>query len=159
MRGLLWAANLLGWPLIHLSIGSLAVRLPRSLFESDTWITAPRSWERDGLIYREWIAIRRWKSKLPDGAPWLGGAAKKQMCSLAISGLSEFLVETRRAELAHWAMLCCTPVFFLWNPLWAGFVMVAYAFAANLPCILAQRYNRIAVNRALRNRKRTLHPV
>lgn len=152
MRALVWAANLGGWPLIHLSIGALAVRLPRSLFASDNWITVPRRWERNGRFYRDWLAIRRWKSRLPDGAPWLGGAAKKQMCSRRASSLREFLVETRRAELAHWAMLCCAPVFFSWNPPWARLVMAAYAVAANLPFILAQRYNRAILERALRGR-------
>jgi glycosyl-4,4'-diaponeurosporenoate acyltransferase len=53
-------------------------------------------------------------------------------------------------------MFCCLPLFFLWNPPWACLVMTTYALAANLPCILAQRYNRIAVNRALRSRQRAL---
>ena len=39
--------------------------------------------------------------------------------------------------------------FFLWNPCWADLVMVAYALAANLPCILAQRYNRSRFQRLL----------
>ena len=68
------------------------------------------------------------------------------------SYLAQFLLETRRAELAHWCMLCCLPLFFLWNPPWACLVMTAYALAANLPCILAQRYNRIAIDRAVRTR-------
>ena len=156
MSSLVWAANLMGWPLIHISIGSLAVRLPRSLFERDSWVTAPRTWERGGYVYREALAIQKWKSKLPDGAPWLGGAAKNGMLGRAEFALVEFLVETRRAEIAHWAMLCCAPIFFLWNPVWAGFIMLAYAIAANVPCILAQRYNRIHADRVLQTRKRVL---
>jgi hypothetical protein len=42
----------------------------------------------------------------------------------------------------HW--LCIPPalLFFLWNPGPVGFVMILYAFVVNLPCILAQRFNR-----------------
>ena len=154
MSVLVWAANLLGWPLIHVSIGSVAVRLPHSLFERDNWLTEPRPWERNGNIYREALAIRKWKSKLPDGAPWVGGIAKKHLLSRAESALVEIVVETRRAEIAHWAMLCCAPIFFVWNPVWAGLIMLSYAIGANIPCILAQRYNRIHVDRVLQTRKR-----
>ena len=145
MIALVWAANILGWPLIHLSVGSVAVRLPRRCFERDNWITAPRAWEGSGRIYRDRLAIRRWKSKLPDGAPWLGGAPKKKMLGRDKSSIAEFVLETRRAEVAHWAMLALTPIFFLWNPPWASCVMLAYAVGANLPCILAQRYNRLTL--------------
>ncbi len=157
MSALIWAANLLGWPLIHLAIGFIALRLPSHLFARDSWLTAPRRWERDGRLYRDRLAIRKWKSVLPDGAPWLGGFAKKKVEARDLSYLAQFLIETRRAELAHWCMLCCLPLFFLWNPPWACLVMTAYALAANLPCILAQRYNRLALERAVRTRRRAVN--
>lgn len=156
MTALIWAANLLGWPLIHLAVASAALRLPQHLFAQDTWITAPRPWEREGRLYRDWLMIRRWKSLLPDGAQWLGGFAKRRIISRDPSYLEQFLLETRRAELAHWCMILCLPLFFLWNPPWACLVMAAYALAANLPCILAQRYNRIALHRVVRTRRRAV---
>ena len=157
MIALIWAANLLGWPLIHLAVGFVALRLPPRYFARDIWLTAARRWERDGRFYRNWLAIRKWKSLLPDGAPWLGGFAKKRVCARDSSYLAQFLLETRRAELAHWCMLGCLPLFFLWNPPWACAVMTGYALAANLPCILAQRYNRIALDRVVRTRQRALN--
>lgn len=157
MIALIWAANLLGWPVIHISIGSAALRLPPRLFARDSWLTTPRRWECDGRLYRDALAIRKWKSLLPDGGPWLGGFAKKKLCAHNSSYLAQFLLETRRAELAHWCMLCCLPLFFIWNPPWACLVMTAYGVAANLPCIVAQRYNRIALNRAVRTRRLALN--
>ena len=159
MTALIWAVNLLGWPVIHLAISFAALRLPPYLFAHDSWITAPRRWERDGRLYRDRLAIRKWKSRLPDGAPWLGGVAKKSIRAGEPSHLARFLVETRRAEWAHWCMFCCLPFFFLWNPPWACLIMTVYALAANLPCILAQRYNRIVVARLVRGRNREgAHP-
>lgn len=149
MSALVWGANLLGWPAIHLFISGLFHLLPLEGFERDTWVTAPRRWEMEGRLYRDSFAVRRWKSFLPDGAPWLGGFAKKKLRSHHPAFLTRFLLETRRAELAHWCMLCCLPVFFLWNPLWARCVMSVYAVAANLPCIVAQRYNRFVLQRLL----------
>jgi len=156
MRALTWAANLLGWPLIHLAVAFVFLRLPPHLFACDSWLTALRRWELNGRLYRDWIAIRKWKSLLPDGAPWLGGFAKKKINTRDPFYLVHFLLETRRAELAHWCMLCCVPIFFLWNPPWACVVMTSYALAANLPCIFAQRYNRIVLDRVVRSRRRAL---
>jgi glycosyl-4,4'-diaponeurosporenoate acyltransferase len=156
MTALVWAANLLGWPVIHLSIASTVLRLPPELFAQDSWLTAPRHWERDGRLYRDRFGIRNWKFLLPDAAPWFGGFAKKKLRTRDPACIVRFLIETRRAEVAHWCMLVCIPVFFLWNPTWASCLMSAYGLAANLPCILAQRYNRFAFSRLVRGRSRAL---
>jgi glycosyl-4,4'-diaponeurosporenoate acyltransferase len=155
MIALIWVANVMGWPVIHLSVSLVTLRLPQNYFARDTWLTAPRQWEYDSRLYRDVLAIRAWKFMLPDGAHWLGGFAKKRLCQRDSSYLTQFLVETRRSEVAHWCMLGCLPLFFLWNPPWACCVMTAYALAANLPCILTQRYNRMALGRVLQRRRRT----
>lgn len=147
MSAPVWLANLLGWPAIHLSVAGVFLRLPSEWFETDSWLTAPRRWERGGRFYHARFAIRRWKALLPDGAPWLGGFEKKELRSHDRVYLTRFVLETRRAELAHWCMLCCLPAFFLWNPPWACCVMSVYALTANLPCIVAQRYNRLVLAR------------
>ena len=152
MIPVIWAANVLGWPILHIAIGFIAIRVPSHSFAHDTWLTTPRPWEQDGYLYRDWFAIRRWKFLLPDGAPWLGGFAKKKLLSRNSACIALFLIETRRAEIAHWLMLCCLPIFFIWNPAWARWVMFFYALAANLPCIVAQRYNRLVLNRIARSR-------
>lgn len=154
MNAWIWAANLLGWPLLHLSISFLFLRLPVRLFAKDSWLTAAHGWERHGRLYRDGMAIRRWKALLPDGAPWLGGMKKKKFKAHDDQSLVTFLIETRRAEWAHWCMFLPLPLFYLWNPRWACGVMTVYALAANLPCILAQRYNRILLARVLQSRKR-----
>lgn len=156
MTALVWAANVLLWPILHIAIGFAVLSISPQNFASDTWLTAPRDWEQDGLVYRSWFAIRKWKSLLPDGAPWLGGAAKRNLVSRDPTSIAQFMIETRRAEIAHWFMLGCLPIFLIWNPPWARWVMLVYALAANLPCILAQRYNRLVLNRIGRSRCRTL---
>ena len=154
MNSLVWTANILGWPVVHLTIGFVSVRLPSEFFARDNWLTAARRWEADGGLYREWIGIRKWKSLLPDGAPWLGGFAKEKLFARDTEYLRRFILETRRAEIAHWCMLGCLPLFFLWNPPWACWAITAYALAANIPCILAQRYNRLALTRVTKSRRR-----
>jgi glycosyl-4,4'-diaponeurosporenoate acyltransferase len=153
MIPLVWVANILGWPVVHLTIGFVSVRLPSEFFARDNWLTAARSWEANGRLYREWMGIRKWKPLLPDGAPLFGGFAKGKLFARDAEYLRNFMLETRRAEIAHWCMLGCVPIFFLWNPPWACWVMTAYAFAANLPCILAQRYNRLMLQRVAQNQR------
>jgi len=147
MIALVWAANLLGWPILQLGIAQWSLSLPLESFAGWNAIYEPRSWERDGRVYRDLLRIRRWKSILPDGASWFGAFSKKNLARRDADYLRTFLLETRRAEFAHWIMLFCFPVFFLWNPPWARLIMFAYAVLANLPIILVQRYNRIVLTR------------
>lgn len=158
MNAFVWSANLLGWPVIHLTIGRLMLLRSAKSFAHDSWLTRERQWERGGMLYRKAFAIHHWKRRLPDGAPWLGGMAKKRIATRGAEYLESFVIETRRAEAAHWCMLLCTPVFFFWNPPWACAVMATYGIAANLPCIVAQRANRIQLRRLLLRRRR-LEPV
>ena len=153
MNARVWAVNVLGWPILHIAIGSIALRVPSHVFARDTWLTTPRHWEHDGRVYRDWLAIRKWKHLLPDAAPWMGHSAKK-LGEPNPANIAQFFIEARRAEIAHWFMLGCLPIFLIWNPPWARCVMAVYALAANLPCILAQRYNRLVLNRIARARCR-----
>jgi len=156
IRVLIIAVNVLGWPLIHLAFARLFISLPDFHFAQDSWLTRSRRFEQDGRFYRRVLAVQRWKDLLPDGAPWLGGRSKKRLGSRSYAYLNLFAMETRRAEAAHWCMLLCTPVFYLWNPAWACVVMTLYGLAANLPCIIAQRANRVRIARILRP-SATLH--
>ena len=142
MRGLLWIIDAAAWPAIQISISFWMLRLTANMFAREGWLTRPRDWERKGRIYRSVFYTHRWKQYLPDGASWFGKESKKRLAGTSPQHLSHLLVETRRAEMAHWFMLACTPVLFLWNPPWACGVLLAAGVLANLPCILVQRYNR-----------------
>ncbi|WP_446742057.1 glycosyl-4,4'-diaponeurosporenoate acyltransferase CrtO family protein [Silvibacterium acidisoli] len=142
-------ANLLGWPVIQIGIAKLFLRMPSRNFSPTSFACRPRRWERDGRLYTHILRIRRWKQLMPDGAPWLGGFAKAHYEKRDDSYTRRFIAETCRGEMAHWCMLAFTPIFYLWNPPWACWVMTAYGLLANLPCIAVQRHNRIAMLRVL----------
>ena len=105
MTAAIWIANIFGWPLIHLTIARIALVLPLDYFVNDNALFVERSWEDGGRTYRRRFAIRKWKSRLPDGASWLGGFAKRRMTRRDRPYLEEFMLETRRAEFAHWCTL------------------------------------------------------
>ena len=144
------ALNVTLWPLIQLALAWGFIRMPA------TWFGAPDcglQWETRGF-YQRWFGIRYWKNLLPDGARWLGGGfAKNELTATDAGYLQTFIRETRRGELCHCCAFAFVPVFFLWNPGWANLVIIAYAIMANLPCIIAQRYNRIRLRQLLARRK------
>ena len=150
MNLIVLAVNVVGWPVIHLVLAQAFLKIPDAYFADDSWLTRERRFEQHGRLYRSVFAVHKWKGLLPDGAPWLGGRAKKRIATRNFQPLRGFLIETRRAEAAHWCMLLCTPIFFLWNPAWACAVMALYGLGANLPCILVQRANRIKAAHILR---------
>jgi hypothetical protein len=62
--------------------------------------------------------------------------------------------ETGRAEYTHLFAMLPAPIFFIWNPWWGGIIMIIYAVIINVPCIIAQRYNRARLEVILDNMKR-----
>lgn len=140
------ALNVAGWPVLQVTFAWCFTRMP------GRWFNPGRAfaWEDEGRFHERVFRIKSWKDHLPDAAGWFaGGFAKRALSGNSRDYLERFVRETWRGELCHWAALACAPVFFLWNPGWADLVMAAYGVAANLPCILAQRYNRARLQRVL----------
>lgn len=145
--GVLNVAIWVGW--IGLC-GYLAHRIPLRWLNHDTWLTRPKRWESNGRLYVHTLKIHRWKDRLPElGAIFPGGFAKRTVSSGNKETMSRFIVETRRAEYAHFAMMGAVLITLTYNPLWADGVNFAFALAANVPCLLVQRYNRIRLTRVL----------
>ncbi len=144
--------DMIGWPVLQLGIAWVMTKISSRRFASDNRLYHVRGWEIG--FYRRWLCIRKWKGLLPDGAAWVGGSFRKKNLERRDQAyLRELVLETRRGETAHWLMLACFPLFFLWNPTWVWIVMALYAVLANLPCIVVQRYNRETVRHLLSHRK------
>lgn len=140
--------NVLGWLVLQSGLAWAATGMPITCFNPAGVLFRSRSFERGGRFYERFFFIKQWKHRLPEGARYLRrGFRKKKLTSRNPQYLQQFCSETCRGEAAHWAQLACAPLFFIWNPPWAGWVMVVYALLANMPCIMAQRYNRIRLLR------------
>lgn len=139
------------WFIIHMSVAYFATILPLNNLNTNSWLLKERKWEKSGKIYEEIFRIKKWKELLPDGsALFKKGFRKKRMTSSNPEYLQKFIIETGRAEIVHWIVILFSPVFFIWNYPWAGWVMIVYAIIANMPCILAQRYNRARLKKLLK---------
>jgi glycosyl-4,4'-diaponeurosporenoate acyltransferase len=95
------------------------------------------------VVYQAVLHIRKWKSLLPSGGPALGADFSLARVESHDRGyLQRWVLESCRAEITHWLAMASVALFLLWNPPVGVAANVVYAFAANVPCILAQRYNR-----------------
>jgi len=144
------ALNFAAWLVIQLGLAWAITQMSINRFNaSSRWAHAQR-WEEDGRFYERWFRIKSWKDNLPDAGRWLaGGFPKAQLRRKNREHLARFASETWRGEVVHWLALGCLPLFCLWNPWWGVLVNVAVALALNLPCILAQRYNRARLKRTI----------
>ena len=144
------AIDIVVWFVIHMAISYFMTKLPRSRFNKDSSIFKQQYCEHDGSIYFRLFRINMWKRLLPDGASlFKEGFEKKKLKEFSKTYFNDFLQETCRAEITHWIVLLCSFLFFIWNLWWVGVIMVAYAIAVNVPCIITQRYNRIRLHRVL----------
>ena len=143
--------NTAAWFVFHMFGVWFANRLPVNLFHYSCWPYRTGRWELGGTFYQLLFRVRRWKKHLPDGAAMFkGGFPKKHLQPGQDKGYYvEFMKETCRAEFTHWVVMLTAPLFFLWNEWFIAVFMIPYAVATNVPCIIAQRYNRPRIGRYL----------
>ncbi|MEX1316769.1 MAG: hypothetical protein AB1Z22_06530 [Synechococcaceae cyanobacterium] len=146
----------LGWSLL---VGTIANRLPDRLLErrlagaATPAATVPLGRTPQLALRRleTRLAIRRWKPWIPDAGNALpGGVSKASLVRRNPLALRRLLLETRRAELGHWALWPAWLLTALWLPPAGVLLNLAFATLFNLPCLLLQRYNRLRLELVLR---------
>ena len=139
------------WPILQVGAALICLYLPNKLLSSDNFIFRSRRFEKEGELYENYFKVRRWKHLLPDGGTILKKHAfrKKKLDNFSKDHLNRFLIESARGELTHWLAIIPFWVFGFFAPEQVIWYMFIYALLANLPCIIAQRYNRPRVQRLL----------
>ncbi len=139
------------WPVLQVTAALICLSLPERLLSPDACLFRAHRFEKEGLIYHRFFKVNRWKHLLPDGgAIWRKrGFRKKKLESFSQENLNRFLVESARGELTHWLAILPFWVFGFFTPPRVLWYMFGYALLVNLPCIIAQRYNRPRVRRLL----------
>lgn len=148
-------------PFIQVTGALIGRKVPYHRLNPDGALYRSRRWERNGKIYKK-LLVHKWKNLLPDGAKYFkGDFTKKHLLSTDSEYIAKFLKESCRAEIVHWLGMLPFVLFFLLVPPLVAGLLVLYAVFANLPCIIAQRYNRprlaalykITVAREMRKRE------
>lgn len=136
------------WLVIHVFVSVIISIMRPDTFNPESQLYKERFWEKEGRIYQTFLRINKWKGLLPDGAAVSkSGFRKKHLDHMDEAYLKRFIQETCRAELTHLVIFLFSVAFFIWNEWWIGFIMIAYGFIVNMPCIVTQRYNRIRLKR------------
>ena len=138
------------WGTLQTFFAMLCQKLPAAWFDYNNRFFRPKAFEKEGKIYKTVFKIQRWKELLPDGAAVSkSGYRKKRLTDLSVDNLKIFLEQSCRAELGH--LLAITPfwIFGFFLPPLAIPIMFVYAIFINMPCILAQRYNRPRIAKVL----------
>jgi glycosyl-4,4'-diaponeurosporenoate acyltransferase len=144
------ALNIAAWLVIQFGLAWWMTRLPVECFDAQSFFARTKSWERCGKIYENLFCIKSWKDRLPDASRMFrGGFAKAELKSASADYFKRFMTETWRGEVTHWLALIALPIFCVWNPWWGVLINAAVVFAVNVPCILAQRYNRARFARVI----------
>lgn len=105
-----------------------------------------RKWESEGNIYQKLFHIRAWK----DYVPAVGSFDKKHINAHPDRGyLSEYLLESLRAELCHGLTLVLSLFIMAISSYPAKGKILLWALSLNMPCIMIQRFNRPRFERLL----------
>lgn len=141
------------WPALQLGAAALS-RLPKGGRVSPRkGIFRSRRWEGGGRFYQRFLGIKVWKPLLPDGAAVSRkGYRKRRLGDFSTANLERYLEESCRAELAHWLAIPPFLLFGTFMPAPALPLMLLYALLVNLPCVIAQRYNRPRIEKILSRR-------
>lgn len=143
------------WPIIQVSAALLCMKIPRKYLNYTSRLFREHKWEMNGTLYVKIFHIKKWKHLLPDGGAVVkDGYKKKNLMDYSIHNLDLFIVESCRAELSHILAILPFWIFGLFIPADSIIYMFLYALIVNLPCIIAQRYNRPRIIKVMQNQKR-----
>jgi len=147
--------DIIVWLIIHLNLGYFSSRIPLEWLNPNQLLFHSFSWEKGGTLYQRIFHVRSWKHLIPDGSRLHPGAFSiKNLQAYTPAYLERWLKESARAEVCHWLMILPGFLFFLWNGVIFGWIMVAYAFLNNLVPIILQRYNRPRIRELLAHLER-----
>ena len=137
------------WFVFHMGFAKIAILIPDRFFEKPI----PKDIHpnpRYQFILKKVFYVHKWKKFSPDGGAYFKeGFSKRHLKEKNLSYYEKFLIETRRAELTHYLQMLPAPIFFLFNPVWVGWFMIAYAILFNIPFILIQKYNQPRIKKLM----------
>jgi len=131
------------WGILQTVAALVCFKIPDRFYDHRKFPFKSYGFEKNGESYEKWFRVHKWKKYLPDGSALMGGQNKmKYLDHLRKTDLERFLKESCRAEMIHILGIPLFWVFGFFAPPRVIVYMLIYALAVNVPCMMAQRYNR-----------------
>lgn len=138
------------WPLLQVASALVCLKIKDARLSYRSFFYKCYSWENDGKIYKKIFKVHIWKKLLPDGGAIVkNGFKKRHLESFSKENLENFMIESCRAELSHWISIAPFWIFGFFAPPEVPVYMFIYAIFLNMPCIIAQRYNRPRISKLI----------
>ena len=148
------------WPFFQVGGALICKMLTYEQLRKISSLLKAKSWEKNGEFYKRFFLIHKWKKFLPDGAALVkNDFRKKHLQNTNKDYIEKFVLETYRAELVHLFGIAPFFIFGFYCPFYIVLLMFFYAIIVNLPCILAQRYNRPRLERLINKSNKSSKPV
>jgi len=139
------------WGVFQSSAAFICLKIPDRYFSPDGFLFRERKWEKGGVLYEKIFKVRKWKGFLPDGGAIVkGGYSKKHLLDFSKENLEQFSIESCRAEVTHLIAILPFWIFGFFAPPIVIIYMFIYAIVVNLPCLIAQRYNRLRFTKVIK---------
>jgi len=121
----------------------LSTKLPERYYDYRNWLFRERKWEQSGQFYQRVFRVKSWKDRLPEISDFIKSTfPKKSVKEFGSEYIEKFLLESCRAEFAHWCIILSTVIFLFYGGSEAFACMLAVSVLLNIPFIIIQRYNR-----------------
>jgi glycosyl-4,4'-diaponeurosporenoate acyltransferase len=135
--------DILAWVVFNMGVSYLCSRIPDHWLDPGGRFFHAFGWEKEGQLYEQLFHVRTWKQHIPNGGKSFDkNLSLESLPSRDPANLLRWLKESIRAEICHWLLILPGFLFFLWNPRFAGWVMVLFAFLFNIGPVVLQRFNR-----------------
>ncbi len=129
--------------LCHIGVSFIVNRIPYRNIAMLRSHIVPNQAESE--FYRKVLHIGKWKDLVPSFGPF----DKKTLKGNSVEYLSQFILETVRAELAYvLCILSMLSVLYIYKPVYPLIIPLFYIII-NIPCIIIKRYNRGRLERIM----------
>lgn len=148
-----FALDLGAFLILSIIVTFISTKLPERYYDYRTWIYKERKWEKNGEFYQHVFKVKRWKDHMPEIADFIKSAfPKNSIKEFSHEYIEKFLLESCRAEFAHWCIILSSIIFLVCQGTAAFVFILLAAILMNAPFIIIQRYNRPRIIRIMKRK-------
>jgi len=138
-----FAFNLFVFLISSIIVTLISTKLPDRYYNYRNWIYKERKWEKNGEFYQQMFKVKRWKKHMPEIADFINSVfSKKSIKEFDNAYIEKYLLESCRAEFAHWCIIFSSVMFLFYAGTAAFIYMFLISVLIDVPFIIIQRYNR-----------------